>query len=284
MPDPALFIGVVSHEDSRYAMSQGPTGLASRLAEVMPGVEVQINVVDLLPTGSPLVSAAGVQASLTAEARLEAIWARFLRRPRNLRWLGFRTSRWANRAWQRVSPPSPAMLRRLLNIELSHLDLMRRGLGSRAPWVLILEDDAFASDIPDLSGGIAGLMSGAGRAGGVGYMNLSESFTPRELGIEHLLEPAGVEWGGSAARSVMAASRPVTNTVCAIFYSSGFLGGLLAAMDALPLEPVVPIDWKLNMALMALHEAGQAPLGTCWLVEPAPIAQMSMHPAAILPS
>jgi hypothetical protein len=281
MPEPALFIGVVSHEGSRFAVSQGPTGLAHRLAEVMPGVEVQVNVVDLLPTGSPLVSAAGVQESLTAEAQLEAVWARFLDRPRDLRWWRFRAGRRARRAWQRVRPPSPAMLQRLLNIELSHLDLLRRGLASGAPWVLILEDDAFDSDIQDLSDGLLGLME---CPAGPGYVNLSASFTSRELGVEHLLRPSGVAWDGSADRDVLGTTRPVTNTVCAILYSATFLAALVEAMDALPLEPVVPIDWKLNMALMALHEADQAPPGTCWLVEPAPIAQMSMQPAAILPS
>lgn len=280
MSVPALFIGVVSHEGSRYAVSQGPSGLAHRLVESLPGVEMHVNVVDLLPDGSPLVSAAGVQRSLSTEARLEADWARFLRRPRNARWVAFRTSRWARRMWQRVRPPSSSMLRRLLNIELSHLDLMRRGLASGAPWVLILEDDGFSSDISDLSDGITGMLG----AGGVGYVNLSASFSPRELGIEHLLSPAGMVWNGPVPRSVLSSTLPVTNTVCAILYSASFLTALVEALDALPLEPVVPIDWKLNLALMALHEAGQAPPGTCLLVEPAPITQMSMQPAAILPS
>jgi len=281
MPVPALFIGVVSHEGSRYAVSQGPSGLAHRLAEALPGVEVHVNVVDLLAPDSPLVSETGVQDSLTAEARLEAVWARFLDRPRDLRWWRFRAGRRARRAWQRVRPPSTTMLRRLLNIELSHLDLMRRGLASGAPWVLVVEDDGMASDIQDLSDGLRGLME---CPAGPGYVNLSASFSPRDLGIDHLLDPAPAAWSGSATRSVLVATRPVTNTVCAILYSASFLTALVEAMDALPLEPVVPIDWKLNMALMALHGAGRAPSGTCWLVEPAPIAQMSMQPAAILPS
>lgn len=171
------------------------------------------------------------------------------------------------------------MLRRLLNIELSHLDLMRRGLDSGAPWVLILEDDGFVDNLSDLVEGLDGLMGGT-----ASYVNLSASFSPRELGIEHLLAPASVGWQGSHPRSVLAADRPVTNTVCAILYSAEFLALLVSAMDRLPMEPVVPIDWKLNTALMDLHAEGMAPPDTCLLVEPAPIAQMSMRPAEILPS
>lgn len=281
MPVPALFIGVVSHEGSRYGVSQGPSGLAHRIADDMAEAVVHVNTGDLLERESPLVTAAGVQASLAAETRLEGTWARFLERPRTGRYLAFRASRLLRRTWQRLLPPSPAMLRRLLNIELSHLDLMRRGLDSGAPWVLILEDDGFSSDIPDLVVGLRGLMASTPP---FGYANLSESFSPQDLGIEHLLSPSSVDWQGSTPREVLAAARPVTNTVCAILYSAEFLTALVEAMDHLPMEPVVPIDWKLNLALMDLHGAGLAPPGTCLMVEPAPIAQMSMQPTAILPS
>jgi hypothetical protein len=159
---------------------------------------------------------------------------------------------------------------------------MRQGLASGAPWVVILEDDAFASDLADLSHGLLGLFAtGAGPA----YVNLSESFTPTELGISHLLDVVdGVGWAGSNPRSVLSSALPVTNTVCAIAYSSAFLARLVPALEALPVSPVVPIDWKLNQALMDLYRTGALPSGSCWLVEPAPIRQMSMQPAGILPS
>lgn len=281
MPRPALFIGVVSHEGSRYAVSQGPHGLAHRIADALPGAVVQVNTANLLETDSPLITDSAVQESLSAESRAEADWARFLQRPRNARFLAVRASRWGRRLGQRVRPPAPAMLRRLLNIELSHLDLMRTGLASGAPWILILEDDALSADVTDLVDGMTGLMDGPSTTG---YVNLSQSFTPEELGIEHLLTPASIPWSGSAPRTILSSRLPVTNTVCAILYSSAFLAHLIAAMDRLPVEPVVPIDWKLNLALMDLHGDGLAPAGTCLLVELAPIAQMSMQPTAILPS
>ena len=282
MTAPPLFIGVVSHAASTYSMSQGPDGLGQQLASALPGTNLGVNVIDLLPANSPLVSSRGVQASLAAERRLEAAWAQYLERPTDLRWWRSRAYRWALRGQQRMRPPAPAMLRRLLNIEMSHLDLMRRGLDSGAPWVLILEDDATSSDIKDLSEGLEALM---GWSGGPAFVNLSHSFTPQELGIRHLLTTVeGHRWEGSASRTIFEARKPVTNTVCAILYRAAFLKRLVAAMEALPMEPVVPIDWKLNQALMSMHASGQVQAGKCWLVEPAPIRQMSMHSPAILPS
>ena len=281
MTSPALFVGVVSHQGSRFAVSQGDEGLAAHLALALPGIEMAVNTADLLDESVVPVTPALVQASLTAELRIDARWARFLGRPRGPRWWAGQGLRWARRGFRAVRPPSPAMVRRLLNIELSHLDLLRRGLASGAPWILILEDDAMSADVPDLAAGLVGLMA-SGRS--VGFVNLSRSFDTETLGIDHLLSPSGVAWAGSVPRSVLAASRPVTNTVCAIAYEREFLTRLVSVWEALPMTPVLPIDWKLNLALMQMFEDGALGAGACWLVEPAPITQMSMQPAGILPS
>lgn len=263
-------------------MSQGPSGLAARLTSALPDVVVQVNTENLLDEAAWSIDAAQVQRTLTAELALEHEWAAFLGRRPTLRRRATSLVRRLRRAWRRLQPPAPAMVRRLGNIELSHLDLMRRGLESQAPWILIIEDDAFAEDLDDLSRGLAGLMVADPPAA---YVNVSESFSTAELGIDHLLRPVGhTHWAGHHERSLMSADRPVTNTVCAILYRREFLTSLVTAMEALPLEPVVPIDWKLNMALMILYRSGTITSGECWLVEPAPIAQMSMRPAAILPS
>ena len=289
MAAPALFVGVVSHEGSRFSVSQGPHGLAYRLADSLPGVEVQVNTSNLLDEAALPVTAAMVQAMLGAELRLDRAWSRYLGRPMGPRWWAVHAARSLRRGWQRLSPPDVSVARRLLNIELSHLDLMRRGLDSQAPWVLILEDDAFATDIADVASGLAGLMSASPAPA---FVNLSASFSNAALGIEHLLSPVpGLAWDGvegstaaGSPRVLLQASRPVTNTVCAILYSRAFLVRLVDAMEALPMEPLVPIDWKLNLALMRMFAAGQIGAGDCCLVEPAPITQMSMQPAGILPS
>jgi hypothetical protein len=83
-------------------------------------------------------------------------------------------------------------------------------------------------------------------------------------------------WGGDRCRRIAQSLLPVTNTVCAILYRTEFLMQLLDVWEALPMEPVVPIDWKLNRALMTLYQRGSLPPGSTWLVDPAPIIQMSM--------
>ena len=280
---PALFIGVVSHDGSRFSLSQGPQGLAYRLSGAISGTEVAVNTRDLFDETGAQVGPGDVQASLTAELEVEKRWNAFLERPLGASSVIEPFARNVKRQWRRVSPPSPTTVRRLLNIELSHLDLLRRGLASQAPWVLIVEDDGWASDIADLAGGLEHLMKTASRWGDVGYVNLSASFSSSELGINHLLQPADLSWGGSSPRAILGTSLPVTNTVCAILYSADFLATLVEIMDTLPVKPVVPIDWKLNLALMSLSEAGQTRETTCLFVEPAPIVQLSMQPTGILP-
>ena len=263
-------------------MSQGDDGLAARLGAALPGVRVKVNVADLLDDTSTPITPAMVQAALTEELRLDLRWSRYLGRSGDPRWWLVYTVRWMRRGWLRLRPPDPSLVRRLLNIELSHRDLINAGLEAGADWLLILEDDAFASDISDLADGLSGLME---EKPGPDFVTISRSFTVRELGIGHLLRPVTTtSWQGAVPRSILRSERPVTNTVCAILYSARFAEDLVAAFDNLPMQPVVPIDWKLNQALVLMFETGQLRPGGCWLVEPPPITQLSMQAAGILPS
>jgi len=65
--------------------------------------------------------------------------------------------------------------------------------------------------------------------------------------------------------------------VCAIAYHYEFLAELVATLEGLPIEPIVPIDWRINEALMALWDEGKVGPGESWFVDPAPIVQRSMH-------
>jgi hypothetical protein len=279
----ALFIGVVSHASSRFAVSQGPDGLAAQLVEPLGrrgiAATVLVNTDDAHDPAALPVTDAVVQASLTEQLHLDRRWAEYLQGARGPRWWAGHALRWARRVEQSIRRPGPRMVERLLNIELSHLAVLRAGIASGADWVLVLEDDAASTDVDDCADGLRGLMAcGPPQPA---YVNVSQSFTPRDLGIEHLLSPVPEEpWRGSVPRQVLAASRPVTNTVCAILYRGSFVVDLVDAMDALPMEPVVPIDWKLNLALMRMFDDGRLGAGDCWQVEPGPIDQLSMRTEA----
>ena len=214
------------------------------------------------------------RASIREEIRLESRWFEFLERDDKLTHLGRILGRRAQFLldWKRNSQDRE--LRRLLNIEFSHVDLYRRAVESRATWAIILEDDAVGSDVSDL---VSGLLALAESGTNIKMINLSESFTLDQVGVRHLLGPIeGLSWSGTAVRAVLGSRKPATNTVCAIAFRTDFLAEVLADFDSQPIFPVVPIDWKLNASLMRLYESGAIGVNECLFIEPAPIIQLSM--------
>ena len=213
------------------------------------------------------------QDSLSAELRAEFQWAKYLGRLNESKWWITYAGRWAQRLRLRIERPHDSYTRRLLNIEYAHRLLMKRGLDSGAQWIIIIEDDAFCSDVDDLTSGLTQLMTAADRQC---LINMSDSFTFTSLGIKHLIEVSRtIRWEGTRPRAVLEAERPVTNTVCAMTYSRDLLHRIASAFDAMPEQPVLPIDWKLNQALMDLRASGDKI--QCLLLDPAPVQQLSMR-------
>lgn len=239
--------------------------------------EVAIDTSNRLDTSLDPVSAGDVQDALSAQVRLEDEWNVYLSGSRlsGLKAAGNSTLRWGRRLWRKFAPPSTSMVERLLNIEMAHVALLNQGLSFGAPWILILEDDASATDLMDLTHGLVDLIHAA--PDDVQFINISESFDVSELGINHLLSDTEVEWAGSVTRRVVSASKPVTNTVCAIVYRASFVSELLREFSSMPMRPVVPIDWKLNKALMSMNASGAWGSDSCWWVTPGPIDQLSMR-------
>ena len=162
---------------------------------------------------------------------------------------------------------------RLLNIEMAHLSLWRRGLDSGASVIVVMEDDADVQDSDDVAAGLEGLLNASWS-----YVNLSLSFGADDLGVSDVLEACGVTWAGAVHRQVLRAGRPVTNTVCALAYRREFLTNLLAHWEAMPMEPLLPIDWKMNRALREMVESGVLEADSSLWVEPGPLVQRSLHP------
>lgn len=279
MASPTVFIGVVSHPQSRFTVNQGSEGLAAKLSTELTGLgsacDYLVNLRNAFESSGVSATKSVFRQGIAEEVRLERSWSRFLGVRRGVRWWVSHLTRWARVHSYALRKGDVGEIKRLINIELSHLALMRDGLNSGAPWVLILEDDAGARDLADLAAGLRGIMQSDPAPA---YVNLSYSFTIDELGIRHLLYPdTGQVWVGRQARTLMVAERPATNTVCAILYQRQFLEQLVGEIESIPTEPVVPIDWRLNLALINLWNKGLIGSGDCWFVEPAPIDQLSMH-------
>ena len=297
-----VFVGLVSHVGSRFSESQGPDGLTARLRGELEARGVSatslVNIDDDYRPEVLAIDAAAVRRAVTAQIRLEARWSRYLseadprvsrgrRLVRSIALTAVTGARiaagWLRyyRPWHGVADEQSAgarMVRRLLNIELSHASLMRAGLASGARWVLILEDDAHSDDPSQLAENLQVLMVERKDQRQPAYVNISQSFSNAELGVEYLLEPAAeFEWTGEPARQALAASRPISNTVCAMLYRAEFLGRFLERFDALTIDPVVPIDWKLNVVLMEMFNAGELIGGDCWVITPGPVDQRSMQ-------
>jgi hypothetical protein len=171
------------------------------------------------------------------------------------------------------------MLRRLINIELSHIGLMRQAVDCDSDWALIVEDDAAADEPEGFATALAQFTQDHQDERQPKYVNVSRSFSEERLRIDAHLTPVGI-WGTAGNIPVLSAERPVTNTVCAILYRTDFLRELLAVLDGIPVAPVLPIDWKLNEAILRMVESGTLGAGDCWFLSPAPVVQRSMTPHA----
>ena len=285
---PDIFIGLVTHPKSVFPQARTANGLAARLVETLTslGLDVELTIVDENPLGPDqiTVSPKAIRSSVREEITTERRWREYLNSGSTsmLMRLQFRirqtmtTLRLAP-PWRRSIKDSDAGGRRLVrlaNIELAHLRVLEEAVRSEAAWALILEDDAQSSDAHKFGHELAQFLSTVPDATPeLSMINLSDSFTVDQLGIEHLL----AESERVSVWSICKVERHITNTVCAVLYRRDLLMRLLQELHSIPLEPVIPIDFKVNEAI---RRAGNDLAGQTWICDPAPITQGSGVPAA----
>lgn len=280
-----LFVGLVTHPKSRYADAVTPDGLMAQTARgaSSAGFEVvtAVSDEDAFDEDTLPIDDRVVRRSITAELDAERRWRRYLAEGSEVWWSGaafgirrlVRTARFA-RPWGSSRAEGAAMVRRLANIELSHLWLLDQACASEAGWVLILEDDAASPTGEQFGVDLATFVRAVDAARQPLMVSMSDSFTPRELGISDLLTPVV---GRHGPWPMQEARRAVTNTVCATLYRRGFLVRLAETLRQIPLDPVIPIDFKIDEALMRMANTYRP--GDAWLATPAPISQRSGVPA-----
>jgi len=289
MPD-AIFLGLVTHPATRFTLASSSDGLLPSLQNLLTtqGTQARLSIHDTDEwTENVLrIDRAVVEASINAELDIEKRWRRYIDPSVPKFFLdAFMSGRRIYRRGQflprgrrelRSDDPGFRMVRRLVNIEIAHMSLLRQAASSDSEWALIAEDDATSDDPAGLASDLAAFIHEQTPSIQPKFVNISRSFNHRRLRVRDLLEP--IEMWGAPTPDIEAlqASRPITNTVCAILYRTNFLATLVQTMEAIPLEPVVPIDWKLNKAIMQLHDSGKLTSGDCWTLDPAPIVQSSM--------
>ena len=266
-----LFIGLVTHPHSQFPESPGSHGLMRQVADALSARGMDISTYcedrDLADSMEELTS-----QELTHSRRhllqVQRDWASYTSHDSR----SLRLEQWVARMRGAVEPKSSRAARRLLNIELAHLEIMMASLATGADFTFIVEDDAHCPDIQALAGDLHKLMT---RSEPPYMSHVSTSFSPEQLGIDGLVNGEECRWsnGGHEWRLL----RPVTNTVCATMYRQDFLLDLHQHWRAEKLVPVIPVDWRLNALLMDMYSTGSLPQGSATLVFPSPIIQRSLH-------
>lgn len=285
--NPTIFLGLVTHQRTSYPESSGPDGLVTSLSTALTrlsvSTQVEVHDTDLHDEAVVPITNREVVSSIDAELDVEKRWRLHVDPGQShVRLNSFIATRRLYRRlrlappWHRsahATPQGARMLRRLVNIELAHLNLIQAAVDCGSTWALIVEDDARVADHHVFAEALASFVENYTTADQPLYVNVSQSFAD-PLGISQHLQPIGA-WDGSTTE--MSADRALTNTVCAVLYRTTFLESLLTTLREIPVSPVLPIDWKLNEALLALTGRGTIGPGDCWFLQPGPITQGSMH-------
>lgn len=281
-PQPSIFLGLVTYPGTRYPESSTENGLLQKLATELSllGNDPTVGIQDHnLATEQGLTfTQQDVRESIHAELDTESRWRAYLNPQSNK--LGiklFMALRTVYRKIKNRNGKGQRMLLRLANIELAHLYLLQQALNTNSDWALIVEDDAKLNTPADLAKNLLNFIETQEPQEKPKYVNLSKSFSDSYLKTRGLLSPVA-RWnqGGEEPTRVYSSKKPFTNTVCAILYRRDFLVDLMDQFNQIPVKPVLPIDWKLNKAIMTMVERQQLGEGDFWLVEPGPIVQGSM--------
>ena len=170
---------------------------------------------------------------------------------------------------------------RILNINKSHYHLLELGLNSGAKSLLILEDDADIVSLDIFEDCIYILHEFSEKIiNRLFYIDISESFTLEQLGASHLVDESSSQVInlGSEVYRIQKMTRPITNTVCAVYYSEDLARLLLNRLNKeMPkvFNKFIPIDWLMNKILIDLNK--QSIVIDCFTTNPGLFTQRSLH-------
>lgn len=271
-------IGLVTHANSRFNRNGASVQQLHDLREELVNRGFQVNAVisdrnEFTERGEKLRLRDQVSAAYH-QSKLESQWKRYLRgfcethQGLQLKDYVQGVGMFVKRLFLYIKNRS--IVNRLMNIDLSHLRLLREG--HEADWVVILEDDAFAPSVADAAHSIGATID-ALKSTDMIFVSLSESFTATSLGIEQIIEQAVKVDIDCPAAELMQVPLPITNTVCANLYSTEFAAMFRDSLEGTSLLPSYPIDWRLNKLLL---EVSQKSIGCYWL-RPGVFLQGSMR-------
>lgn len=293
----SLLVGVVTHPRSRYNADNAAGDFATSVADAvtsfgLPTSSLVSDRDDYDPERWPLARTELLE-SAWYQSRLEYRWRRYLDAGAGdtvgtIRDIGLFGATAGRRTLEAAAGSvlqasdkryGRTAARRLLNIDLSHLRVFDEAVECGASWVLVLEDDAWATS-PEVAGHALVALIDLIDDRDVQFASLSTSLSHEQLGVTQLLhEQESLDLADGRRLTILRADRPVTNTVCATLYRTSFAAEVAARIRSRGLVPVVPIDWRLNEALLDMWVVGRVGPESCVWVEPGIFVQRSMHSA-----
>ena len=278
---PDLFLGLVTHPTSTFNRDNRAGSMLEQLVQELAnqGLTVDYLVSDrngYSPEEFPVTRDSLIKSAI-AQSKLERDWRDFVNRRSGITrtkeaqsqglYLAMRTKRTFAALGGKDSMAGKAY-RRLINIDLSHQRVLTEGINSGARGLVVLEDDALMPD-KEMTQDLARILVMA-RDANIDFINLSQSISAPKLGIEGILTRAKkIDVGRQF--SVIELDTPITNTVCANYYSNSFAKKFQQHISRSNLVPVKPIDWRLNEMMLSNPD-------TCtWWVQPGIFIQGSMH-------
>lgn len=278
-----MFLGLVTHTRSRFnrdgAASDQVTAIAQVLASRGHEVGVLISDRDDFDPDTYRLGLSTRIASAWSQANLEGRWKAYVKRLQgrsaNTSTTGSLVARAGSGTRRTLSALGIAVsgadlsteaLKRLINIDLSHIRVWTAAHEFGADTVLVLEDDARLTHTHSTMS-VADVLEHLPTSE-LSLAVLSESISPTGLGVRRILDHSNKLSDYPQLRLL---ESPLTNTVCANAYSGKLIADLIASITPENLIPVHPIDWRLNQYLLTHTDI------TCLWSEPAPFVQMSMH-------
>jgi hypothetical protein len=275
-----IFIGLVTHANSTFNSNGAPVRQLDQLTKELVKLGLKVSAVisdknEFTENDGNL----GLRDQVSAayyQTKLESNWQRYIRdfsaTSRDPVVANFLQSAgmFTKRVFQYMRKRST--LNRLMNIDLSHLRILREGEIAGADWILILEDDALAPSVEEAASAVFTTVSTLDPLAR-SFVNLSESFSTGSLGVQGIVENSKLVGVVNTNSELVEMPRPITNTVCANLYSSTFAGLFRQSIEANGLLPSLPIDWRLNKLIV---EQPQQSIH-CYWIQPGIFWQGSMQ-------
>lgn len=172
---------------------------------------------------------------------------------------------------------------RFQNIRLSMVYLFESFLDSGSEFAIIFEDDADFLDYKkqaNLVHETLRMLSKIPKGENNIFMNISESYSPTELGIEHLMRVYldTDEYLKDSGSKIYSLTKPAANTTAAIICDQKFVERILIFYKKLSLNlgtgyKFMPLDWTINRFMIETFKYEKI---LCFTVYPGLIPQLSL--------